>query len=287
MSKLTAASLALVVLATATLAFGTGSYSSVAADRGVSVEVVGDDDALVGYDAGDTTVSDGESVELVTLHNKLSAGVTVASVSVDAPSDEFAFAWDGPFELGVGKTAAVEGDVSCAPGSEQRVGVTVTLSGESVAATIDGDTREFTVTCEAEERGVSNAKFAGKGQFKADTSGSPTVTYWTSEDGETFTEQAGEFTGKLNPKGKAGVVAVYFESLDVTYVHPAFDAADGELDGWGQGSQQACEVAGKYDPNTATADPCSDDGGEPGDAEDDEDGGEDEAEREDGDSDED
>jgi hypothetical protein len=257
MSKLAAASLALAVVATATLAFGTGGFTSSAADRGVSVDVASDGNALVGYHTDSVTATSGETVPLVTIRNRLSSPVTVSGVSVEAGSFDVDVV-DKP-TLGSGERGAITGEVTCTPGDEEAIAVTVTVTGGGVSASIDGATREFTVACDAAHGAseVSNAKFAGKRQFKADTSGSPSVTYWTSEDGETFTQQSDAFDGKLKPSGDAGVVAVYFHDAAVTFVHPGFDAEDRAIDDWGQGNEQACAVSGTYDPTAATAAPCS------------------------------
>jgi hypothetical protein len=83
MNKTKALSFVLLLLASTGFIFGTFSFSSASAERGVSAEVVADDRALVNYQSSSQTVEDGGTVELVTVGNGLSHPIDVRNVSIN------------------------------------------------------------------------------------------------------------------------------------------------------------------------------------------------------------
>lgn len=142
------ASVVLAVVALSGLLVGSAGFGSASAERGVSVAVVDDDSAYVGYESSDLTVNDGDRVPIVTVSNRLFDDVVVTDVTVS--SESVTFANLSHPTLAPGESAVIEGTVDCQPGDAETVEVTVTLEGAGVIASIYGDTvtREFDVTCE-------------------------------------------------------------------------------------------------------------------------------------------
>jgi len=141
MSSLKGLSIALAVLAGTGLLLGTFGFSAASAERGVSVAVVDDENAMVGYQASDRLAPEGQRVDLVTVTNRLPGDVAVTDVTVDA--DSFAIKDLSEPTLSPGTTAVVSGTVDCTPGETETVEVSVTLEGSGVTASISGATREF------------------------------------------------------------------------------------------------------------------------------------------------
>ncbi|MFW6265639.1 MAG: hypothetical protein ACOC2A_02570 [Halanaeroarchaeum sp.] len=194
MNGLKTLSVALAVVAVTGLAVGSVGFGSAAVERGVSVAVVDDDSAYIGYESADRTVTDGDRVEVVTVTNRLVDDVSVTDVTVESGAVTITDVSEPT--LGPGESAAIEGTVECTPGESETVAVSVTLAGEGVIAAIYGDTvtREFEVSCADT---TPSATFAGGGNFKLTDSpvGETDITYWTtstdsSADTGTDTEQS-------------------------------------------------------------------------------------------------
>lgn len=241
MGRIRTLSIALALLAATGLLVSSMGMMSVAADRGVSVAVVDDDAAYVGYQTADLTVTDGERVDLVTVTNRFYGPVSVTNVSVDAEGVSFE-SLSTP-SLGVGEEGVIGGTVVCDGTTTTSVEITVTVEGENVMATIYGDTitREFDVTCEPS---VPDARFLSAGNFEMLDASAQTVEvdYWTAAAGgssgeRTFTNHSLEAfqtnrTLQSQVAGTPRVVAVSVPASDVTYYHPQFDPANGTIDSW-------------------------------------------------------
>jgi len=262
MSKLRVASVALLVVASTGLLFGSMGFSSVAADRGVSVAVADDDSALVGYDSETVRVTGNERVDLVEVTNRLpsEASVTNVTVATSGDDDNVAISNVSKPTLDPGEAAAVAADVHCPGNRDVPITVSVTVDAEGVTADISGDTttRSFTLDCGGKGQGPSSdARFNGAGNFEFGPTNADavTVTYWTAskDKGEwTFTEHGPESgvgtAQKLN--GQVGnepkYVAVYVHEYNETYVHPGLDRANGTVDRSSSGD--AVVEDGRFDP---------------------------------------
>lgn len=249
-------SLVLALIAVSALLVGSLGFGTAAAERGVTVDVVADESAFIGYDSADMVVSDGDRVEIVTVTNRLYDHVTVTEVSVDAESLTF----ENPSEptLAPGEQAPIEGTVECQAGVTETVEVTVSLEGGGVMAAIYGDTvtREFDVTCEGPD---PTARFGGPGNFQLldAPDAAVDVTYWTTTMNETpgnqtFTEATMQdfqtnrsYQSQAQAPESVGVVAVYVEEYDTTYLHPGLDLDNESVDSWAGGPAET--VAGKID----------------------------------------
>jgi hypothetical protein len=144
-------SLVLIALAVVLGTAGSGAFSSAETDRSVSVAVVDDDEAYVGYDPVTVNATDGDTVALVTVTNRFQAPLDVTEVSITEPLDGNlsvdVTAPAQPTEIGVGGTGDVVATVGCeGPVDGAEIGVTVSVSGTGVAATLLGEREHRTVT---------------------------------------------------------------------------------------------------------------------------------------------
>lgn len=254
MGRIRTLSIVLALLAATGLLVGSMGVTSVHADRGVSVAVVDDDSAYVGYESSDMTVADGDRVDLVTVTNRFFGPVSVTDVAVAA--DGVAFENLSAPSLDSGEQAVIAGTVDCEGATTATVEITVTVEGQNVMATIYGDTitREFDVTCEPS---IPDARFTGAGNFVMLDAPvqSLQVVYWTTPvDGppgeRTFSEHSlADFqtnrTLQSQVPGNPGVVAVYVPAFDVSYIHPGFDLENETVDSWKGGDAQV--VSGAID----------------------------------------
>ena len=144
-------SLVLIALAVVLGTAGTGAFSSAETDRSVSVAVVDDDEAYVGYDPIEVNATNNETVALVTVTNRFQTPLDVTDVAVTEPPDGNLTvdvnAPEQPAGIGVGDAGEVMGVVGCeGPVDGAEIGVTVSVSGTGVAATLLGEREHRTVT---------------------------------------------------------------------------------------------------------------------------------------------
>jgi hypothetical protein len=260
MSKLRLASVALLALASTGLLFGSMGFSSVAADRGVSVAVADDDSSLVGYDSDAVAVTGNERVDLVTVTNRLSSEASVTNVTVTTSGDDDNVVVSNVSKptLGPGEAEAVAADVHCPGNRDVPITVSVTVEAEGVTAAISGDTttRSFSLDCGGEGES-SGPRFTGAGNFEFGATDAETVnvTYWSpsEQSSDASFDEWGpaevKTWKKLNGQVDNGpkFVAVYVHEWDTTYVHPGFDRANGTVD-WGTGD--AVVEDGRFDPTS-------------------------------------
>ncbi|WP_229125340.1 hypothetical protein [Halapricum desulfuricans] len=180
--------LALAVL----LVLGTGGFSAMSADRGVSVTVAGDEEAYVGY----ADECDGERFE-ITITNRFDSDVTV-TVTVDDTERELG-------TLGSGE------DVTTSFISvESEDPVTVTVEGDGISAELD---RSVPTECQIPNNRV--VAFPGKSGNALITVADASGTYWTENASPEFT---GDSLNGNQLKDKDGsITAVYLDSTNTTY----------------------------------------------------------------------
>ncbi|SEW18110.1 hypothetical protein [Halobacterium jilantaiense] len=236
MRKLRAASVALLVVASAGLVFGSMGFSSVAADRGVSVAVADDDNALVGYHTEDLEKVEDGRFTLVAVENQLASDANVTDVTVGTNDDAVEVNNVSEPFVGTGQTSKVRADVDCQPGGSATLTVSVTVEAEGVTAEISGDTatRTFDVTCEDMESRDSDVRFDGWGNVHFDgwNQEALNVTYWVKSKGgfDRDTVEVGHSeTLKHAISGKdTKFVAVYVEATNRTYFNSKFEDAPDE-----------------------------------------------------------
>lgn len=130
---------------------GTGAFSTTEAERGVNVTVVDDEEAYVGYDPVEVNATDGETVALVTVANRFHIPIDVTEVTVTEPPDGNlsvnVSSLEQPAAIGTGEADDVVGTIECdGPVDEAPIGVTVTVNGTGVSATLFGESEHRTVT---------------------------------------------------------------------------------------------------------------------------------------------
>lgn len=148
------------LLSIAGLAVGSGGFSSTAADRGVSVAVVGDEDAYMALNYADrsvereATVGDEITLPVVDVTNQFTEAV---DVTVDYRVDDATgLDTDDGSEtaaLGAGQATAVSTDVACTVAGDYEITATfdATADGNGVAAnTSRPRTVRYEITCLAD-----------------------------------------------------------------------------------------------------------------------------------------
>jgi len=235
------------------MTIGSGAFSSAQAERGVSVSVVDDDHALVGYDSPSDEpdgkqVTDGEQVDLVTVENRFADGVEISieDVTLDVTPDNGEYPTvmevtynDGTF--GSGHSETIEGAIeSASSGERATVELTVHVAGEGVSAELFGDTetRRFEIvsdvvtTYSAENGvGVDGVEFKGNGNAEISSPDEDEVDvriYYVDGDGVPVTDDetvsvAKNLRGQTDLGGKT-IVGVHVKGIDGVFVHPQFNA---------------------------------------------------------------
>ena len=273
------------------MTIGSGAFSSAQAERGVSVSVVDDDHALVGYDspsdeADGKAVTDGERVDLVTVENRFADGaeLSIEDVTLDVTPDDGEYPKvtevtydDGTFRSGDSET--IEGTIECAGGGERAtVELTVRVAGEGVSAELFGDTetRRFEIVCYdvttySAESGVSvdGVEFKGNGNAEISSPDEGEVDvriYYADGDKIAMTDYetvsvVKKLRGETSIGGKT-IAGVHIEGIDGVFVHPQFDVddcdvtsggGDGENNGNGNGVSGG-KVTETRDPEDAFGD---------------------------------
>lgn len=141
------------------LAVGSGGFTSVQADRGVSVDIVGDDNAYMALDYPNGTVERGGAVNetvtlpVVNITNQFTEDVDITvEYTVSETSETSATGANGPtdLDLDVGDTEQVSTAVTCDDTGEDSVTVEfdVTADGNGVyAETSEPRTVDYLVDC--------------------------------------------------------------------------------------------------------------------------------------------
>lgn len=221
MNKLRILSVGLAITAAFVLVSGSLGFTSTAVDRGVSVAVADDSQAFVGYesnkDLGGLNATEDHEVELVQIENRLGQDVHVTEVILESGDDHVVDFEDiKKPQISTGHEEWITAELQqCTPGDGTEVFVTVTVKGDSVEATLFGDSdretveRSFTVTCEEESNngakgnsGNKLVKYNGQGgaQIKADGPRRATVRY-VDTDGK-YRSESGMFESNQNLKNQ-------------------------------------------------------------------------------------
>ncbi|MEF8937897.1 hypothetical protein [Halobacteriaceae bacterium SHR40] len=145
----------LFALAVVVTVSGTGAYSATSADRGLTVDVVDDDEAYVGHDPGEiyavNTTNQTTTETLVTVTNRFSSPVELTDVEVHSHPGLMIEVLDESGQIESGESMDINAAVlHCdEEAMSMDVGVSVTVDGDDVAATLDGDTetRTANVSC--------------------------------------------------------------------------------------------------------------------------------------------
>ena len=230
------------------MSVGTGAFSSMEAERGVSVNVVNDERAFVGYRSSDRTLPDDANdddgtVDLVTVVNQFAQKIEIVDATIDDGSKYFGEpnVPDGSFEAGNSKTVTADPNLSA--GEHVTVAVTVRVEGAGVSAEVfgDSDTRRFQV---AQDDGTASlVRFNGKGTINVGNQRQNGDTVEvdvyripneeSAEDPSVTKEESVEVEAGNNQGFDGWVVAVGVDG-DI-YQHPGWDADACEFSGSGAG----------------------------------------------------
>lgn len=143
-----AVGLLLLVASVGIVLSGSGAFSVTEAERSVTVAVVDDDSAYVGYDSRsrvEVNVTKEVDEELVTITNRFHTPIRVTDVETGNPFIEVSL----PLELGVGDSGVIRLTDCDESLDNEPVHVTVVVKGSGVEATVFGDsaTRTVVVNC--------------------------------------------------------------------------------------------------------------------------------------------
>ena len=231
------------------MSVGTGAFSSMEAERGVSVDVVNDDEAFVGYETPNdgTTVSNGDVITLVRVKNRFDHEVTIIKIEVRSGEDVLGeISYDPDKTIGIGEDVAIKAPMTgIAPGEDAHIEITITVEGSGVTARLFGDTetRRFTIKRDDVEvitgsssgvdfNGAGNAKILGGDETETadvylkspENIGGDDVT--TRKDEEIDTGH--KIRGQLD--GASGDTIVGVRLNGTVYVHPQWNPEECGLD---------------------------------------------------------
>lgn len=124
------------LVATAGITVSSGAFSSVAADRGVSVTVASDENAFVALTTPDSpSATSGDSAELVTVTNQFSEQVTVNVTDITTSDPALTATLDSqPGELGSGDSETAKVTLACDSPVTATISFDVEANGTSVNA---------------------------------------------------------------------------------------------------------------------------------------------------------
>lgn len=151
-------SLGLAITAALFLVSGTLGFTSTTADRGVSVTVADDEDAFVGYNPTDVRgAREDNEIEIFTIQNRFNQNISVIDVRLhDRQSDVALAVGDLPTDIRPGDPAEVRATLTecqLPPNKTASIETTVEIRGESVEATLFGESesttveRSFSISC--------------------------------------------------------------------------------------------------------------------------------------------
>jgi hypothetical protein len=151
---------ALVVVAS--FAVGTGSYTAASVDRGVSINVVSDEDAYMSLFYSRDTVrlggSDVQQVTVVTVRNRFTQPidftVTVTATAGDGLTVRADAMETTSVSAGIGESFDVPATVACQTTGQHRATISfdITATGEDVTAKTTSRTVDYLVTCPPEQK---------------------------------------------------------------------------------------------------------------------------------------
>jgi type 1 fimbria pilin len=152
MSKLKTLSLLLLLVSITGIMVGSGGFTALSADRGVSIGVENDESAYIGYESNDLTVKNGTTIDLVYITNRLPDSIDVTDITIK-DGDFTISELTTPTDISPGERGTIQGTVVCTPSENQAIKLSVTVSGSDITAQLTGDTttRNFMIMCASEK----------------------------------------------------------------------------------------------------------------------------------------
>lgn len=224
------------VVALLALGIGSGSFTAMDADRGSNLDMVSDQQALLGVQVVQTEAATGETFTLLELTDRFEQDVDLDDVSI-VGSAPIVLHTDGPADIGgVGDPLAVEAE--CTETGDETVTVRIEAGGGDVQVTKEKDVG---VNCTSDETVAVYLKFNGCGSVKVtadangavelpddvDLSGQQTLHVYSKSQGtetiEDLLNDLSESQAEAGPGGKLVAVTIDGE----LYVNPNNCADDG------------------------------------------------------------
>ncbi|ELZ34690.1 hypothetical protein C472_13172 [Halorubrum tebenquichense DSM 14210] len=231
------------------LLFGTSGFTAMEADRGLAVNVTGDDSAYLGYEPIANETESGASTAVVEYRNQFGSDLTEFDVDVsiaDPDSDVSLVTSDAPDHIDQGIAGKVTVTLRCPTRRDVELLFGADGSGSDVSVSVD---RTHTVTCVPSGPTVTGVAFddAANGRVLVDDgNGEVAANVWIAETPPTESvenltavafDEAIPFdtSDKIrkqvvqHPSSEGSgsdwkVVAVEFRDEDLTYVHPGWEA---------------------------------------------------------------
>lgn len=268
MRVLRALSLLVATAAVAGLVLGSFGFTAMGADRGVGVDVVGDDTAYLGFAQINDAVESGEERAIVEYENRFGTNLTTfdaADVVIVDGADTTAIATvEGPSSLPADATRTVGVTLTCDAEETVELAFSADGSGSGVGVSM---TRVREVTC-TPGFGIERVKYNGVGNAKVNPDGpddTVEAVVWLTEanpgsggpdDGierEQIDLDTSSPVQKQLPKGKdrsRNIAAIGFPNHDVAYFHPGWDAGTHDDPSAGDGVAFADEAVLPLDSST-------------------------------------
>lgn len=147
-----------LVVVVPTLVFGSGSFSEVAADRGIDAAVVEDENAYLGVETETTDgYVGGDAVSVLRLTDQLSGELVLESASAGSSRVDI----ETELPLGIGESEPSTLRVSCRAAGTGSVPFTIVAADSSTTVTVD---RAVPVTCL--EPAIQSVTFTGCGNAR-------------------------------------------------------------------------------------------------------------------------
>lgn len=148
MHKAKTLSLILLVVAISGIMVGSSGSTSISTAGSVSVDVVNDEHAYIGYQSSDLTVRNGTTINLVSVTNRLTDAIYLTDVAiVDGSSTVTPL--QGSDRIGPGESVRIRGTVDCTPNQTKQIALRVIVKESDITMQLFGntETREFTLNC--------------------------------------------------------------------------------------------------------------------------------------------
>lgn len=233
--RLRTLSLVLAFMAATGLVLGTAGFSVAGADRALSIGIVDDEDAYLGFEElhegdGPVELTDGEPKALVEYRNQVTENLTHLDVEVTAEAvghgTPTASVEDAPDHLDVGQNGSVV--VAVDFGGADEVELTFEANGTGDDVTVD---KERTVTVVPETVEVDDVIYNGVGSAFIEPigqDGAVEAIVWYASDGDDVVEPE-MYTGDdrldtSSPVSGSKIAAIEFPDQGIAFVHPQWDA---------------------------------------------------------------
>ena len=151
---------------------GSGAFSETDSQRRVTIETVGDEDALLQLMYGNRSVECAETVDLIEITNHFDDAITEVNVSYEQDQTDTSISnLDSPDSLAVGERGTATVDVTCEEGSNRTSTVAISVDVESEENSVEAIHREIEITCQCPDTEEESDSEAGDSDTEEEDSG--------------------------------------------------------------------------------------------------------------------